>query len=85
MKGYYIGLVTPSFVVIAALTGYFNIVATNLYPIGFLILEKLKVVDENSYVAQDDYPFKNFGHYSVAWVAVALYVVLVLINMKKDL
>jgi len=50
MKGYYIGLVTPSFVVIAALTGYFNIVATNLYPIGFLILEKMGVVESSAYV-----------------------------------
>ena len=46
MKGYYIGLVSPSFVVIAALTGYFNIAATNLYPIGFLLLKKMGMVDD---------------------------------------
>jgi len=47
MKGYYLGLIMPSIVVLAALTVYFGVITTNLYPVVFLILEKAGAVQED--------------------------------------
>ena len=85
MRGYYMGLVMPSIVVVAALTVYFNVICSNLYPVLFLIIEKAGGIDEQDYMSSDDTPYKSFGKFSIAWVALGVYVMLVTINIKKDL
>ena len=53
MRGYYVGLVMPSIVVVAALTVYFSVICQNLYPVIFLIINKAGWIDESRYIADD--------------------------------
>lgn len=85
MRGYYVGLIMPSIVVVAALTVYFSVICSNLYPVLFLIISRSGGIDESKYIADDKQPFKNFGTFSIAWVALGVYFMMVSINMKKDL
>ena len=57
MRGYYMGLVMPSIVVVAALTVYFSVICSNLYPVIFLVLSKSGAMSSDQYIADDKAPY----------------------------
>ena len=45
----------------------------HLYPVIFLIIEKIGLIDESKYIAEDTTPYKHFGYFSIGWVAFGVY------------
>lgn len=79
--GFNVGLIGTILICTSAQTIYFNVCATNLYPLIWLILSTFTDI---KYI--DDYtPYQHFDTFSLAWVCIIMYALLVTVSLKKDL
>ena len=84
--GWYIGLIGPTILIFGAISVYFNVICQNLYPILWLLYTSISKSDLE-YLELKDHtqPFKNLDTFSLGWVSIFMYVILVSFSMKKDL
>mmetsp|Transcript_5400 Transcript_5400/g.9077 ORF Transcript_5400/g.9077 Transcript_5400/m.9077 type:complete len:256 (-) Transcript_5400:765-1532(-) len=84
--GWYIGLIGPTILIFGAITVYFVVIVQSIYPLIFSILKNLFKLDL-SYrdPNKEDPTFYDFNHFSASYIALAMYVILVSVSMRKDL
>ena len=83
--GFYMGLVGPTILIWGAITTYFVVIVQSLYPLLYVLIKEGLNIDIGPYIKPTDAPYCRFDAFSASYVAVLMYVVLVAINMKKDL
>jgi amino acid permease len=84
--GFYIGLIGPTILIFGAITVYFVVIVQSIYPLLYFILHNLFRIDMEYRDSQKGDPhYYDFNHFSASYIALAMYVILVSVSMKKDL
>lgn len=83
--GFYIGLIGPTILIFGAITVYFVVIVQSIYPILFLLLKKVFKMDGLTYHDPNEPPYYHFEEFSCSYVSIFMFVVLVIVSLKKDL